>query len=323
MPLKRTVTDPGGIVLAPLEPDRAAERRADGAVGVRDLVLELDVVALPRSRRTRRRAAARRAPSGAAGSATRATKRRGAAGSAGPRAAVTGRARRRARRRSSAGAGTRPGRSPRRGSAGRATRAARAPPRRCRACRWRRPRACRRTWPAGSGAGSRCRSGRCRGDSARTMMQPSASIAAVPNEYSSAPSSAATSTSRPVLKPPSTRTRTRSRRPSSIEHLLRVGQAELPRQAGVLDRRQRRRAGAAVGPRDLHDVGQRLDDAGRDRADAGLADELHRHVGERVDLLEVEDQLREVLDRVDVVVRRRRDQADPGLGVPQPRDLAR
>ena len=36
---------------------------------------------------------------------------------------------------------------------------------------------------------------------------------------------------------------------------------------------------------------------------------------------EVEDELREVLDRVDVVVRRRRDQRDAGLGVPEPRDL--
>ena len=49
--------------------------------------------------------------------------------------------------------------------------------------------------------------------------------------------------------------------------------------------------------------------------------ELHRHVGDRVDLLQVVDELREVLDRVDVVVRRRRDEPDAGLGVPQPRDL--
>ena len=49
----------------------------------------------------------------------------------------------------------------------------------------------------------------------RTMMQPSASRAAVPNEYSSAPSRAARTTSRPVFRPPSTRTRTRPRRPFS------------------------------------------------------------------------------------------------------------
>ena len=41
------------------------------------------------------------------------------------------------------------------------------------------------------------------------------------------------------------------------------------------------------------------------------------------DLPQVEDQLREVLDRVDVVVRRRRDQRDAGLRVAQARDLLR
>ena len=49
----------------------------------------------------------------------------------------------------------------------------------------------------------------------RTMRHPSARSAAVPNEYSSAPSSAATITSRPVFSPPSTRSRTRDRRPLS------------------------------------------------------------------------------------------------------------
>ena len=46
----------------------------------------------------------------------------------------------------------------------------------------------------------------------RTMRQPSARRSDVPNAYSSAPSSAATTTSRPVLKPPSARSRTRLRR---------------------------------------------------------------------------------------------------------------
>ena len=47
----------------------------------------------------------------------------------------------------------------------------------------------------------------------RTIRQPSARRSAVPNEYSSAPSNAATTTSRPVFMPPSTRTRTRPRSP--------------------------------------------------------------------------------------------------------------
>ena len=45
---------------------------------------------------------------------------------------------------------------------------------------------------------------------------PSAIIAAVPNEYSSAPRRAAISTSRPVRRPPSMRTRIRSRSPLSM-----------------------------------------------------------------------------------------------------------
>ena len=89
------------------------------------------------------------------------------------------------------------------------------------------------------------------------------------------------------------------------QHLLCLGEAELPRRACVLDRGQRRRAGAAVGPGHVYDLGQSLDHARRDGPDADLADELHADVGPRVDLLQVEDELGQVLDRVDVVVRRR------------------
>ena len=139
----------------------------------------------------------------------------------------------------------------------------------------------------------------------RTMMQPSARRSAVPNDISSAPSSAATTTSRPVLKPPSARTRTRPRsplatsaccvsaRPSSHgapAFLIEVsGLAPVPPSQPAMCTTS---ASAFVDP-------------GRDEPDAGLADELHRDRGARVDLPEVEDQLREVLDRVDVVVGRR------------------
>ena len=104
--------------------------------------------------------------------------------------------------------------------------------------------------------------------------------------------------------------------------LLGLGQPELPRPAGVLERGQRRGAGAAVVAGDQHDVGVRLRDPGGDRADADLGDELDVHPRRRVGVLQVVDQLREVLDRVDVVVRRRGDQPDargavPGLGDPR------
>ena len=100
------------------------------------------------------------------------------------------------------------------------------------------------------------------------------------------------------------------------QRLLGLGQAELPGGAGVLERGQRRGAGAAVVAGDEHDVGVRLGDAGGDRADADLGDQLDVHARLRVGVLEVVDQLGEVLDRVDVVVRRRRDQPDAGRGVP-------
>ena len=58
------------------------------------------------------------------------------------------------------------------------------------------------------------------------------------------------------------------------QRLLGLGQAELPRRAGVLERGQRRGAGAAVVAGDQDDVGVRLGDAGGDRADADLGDQL-------------------------------------------------
>ena len=61
-------------------------------------------------------------------------------------------------------------------------------------------------------------------------------------------------------------------------------------------------------------------DARGDRADARLAHELDVHAGLGVGALEVEDELLEVFDRVDVVVRRRRDEPDAGGRVPGARD---
>ncbi len=105
------------------------------------------------------------------------------------------------------------------------------------------------------------------------------------------------------------------------EHLLGLGQAELPGHAGVLDARQRRRARAAVVAGNQDDVGVRLGHARGDRADAHFGDELHVNPRVMVGVLQVVDELRQVLDRVDVVVRRRRNQRHarrrmPHLGNP-------
>ena len=149
----------------------------------------------------------------------------------------------------------------------------------------------------------------------RIMMQPSATSGAVAKPNSSAPSSAAMTTSRPVFSWPSTSTTMRLRRSLSTQRLVRLGQAQLPRGAGVLDAGQRRGAGAAVVAADQHHVGVRLGHAGRDGADADLGHQLHADAGVVVGVLQVVDQLRQILDGINVVVRRRRDQADARRGV--------
>ncbi len=89
------------------------------------------------------------------------------------------------------------------------------------------------------------------------------------------------------------------------EDLLRFGEAQLPRDARVLDRGQGRRAGAAVMTGDEHDVGVGLGHAGGDGPDADLGDELDVDARHGIGVLQIVDELREVLDRIDVVMRRR------------------
>ncbi len=72
---------------------------------------------------------------------------------------------------------------------------------------------------------------------------------------------------------------------------------------------------------DKDDVGVRLGDAGGDGADAGLGHELHANTGARVDLLEVVNQLGQILDGIDVVMRRRRDERDAGHRVAELGDV--
>ncbi len=64
-----------------------------------------------------------------------------------------------------------------------------------------------------------------------------------------------------------------------------------------------------------HHVGMGLGDACGDGADADLGDELDADARVLVRVLEVVDQLGEIFDRVDVVVRRRGDQTDAGSGM--------
>src|ERR1035438_9367658 len=101
------------------------------------------------------------------------------------------------------------------------------------------------------------------------------------------------------------------------ERLVRLGQTQFPRNARMLDRRERRRARAAVVTADEYHVRVRLGDAGGDGAHADLRDQLHAHARVAVRVLQVVDQLGEVFDGINVVVRRRRNQADARRGEPR------
>ena len=81
-------------------------------------------------------------------------------------------------------------------------------------------------------------------------------------------------------------------------------QTDFPRAAGMLDGSQRARAGAAVKAGDGDVVGVRLGHAGGNGADSDLGDQLDADIRLRVGVLQVVNQLRQVLDRVDVMVRR-------------------
>ena len=59
------------------------------------------------------------------------------------------------------------------------------------------------------------------------------------------------------------------------QRVVRFAQANFPGQAGVLDRSERRRAGAAVVTADGDDVSARFGDAGGDNSHAGAGHQLH------------------------------------------------
>ena len=99
------------------------------------------------------------------------------------------------------------------------------------------------------------------------------------------------------------------------QRLLSLGKTELQRQTGVPDRVARSGTRAAVVAADQDLVAAPWPPPVGDGADARLTDQLDRHARAGVGVLKVKDQLCQVLDGVDVVVRRRRDQADAGSGL--------
>jgi hypothetical protein len=102
----------------------------------------------------------------------------------------------------------------------------------------------------------------------RIITQPSVTSGAVANPNSSAPSSAATTTSRPGLQLPVGLDHDPAAQVVQEQGLVGLGQPEFPGQPRVLDAGLRRRPGPAIVSADQHHVRMRLRHAGRDGAHA-------------------------------------------------------
>ena len=76
----------------------------------------------------------------------------------------------------------------------------------------------------------------------------------------------------------------------------------------MLDRGLRAGAGAAVVAADQHHVGFAFGHAGGHRADADFGHQLDADARVAVGVFQIVDQLRQIFDRIDIVMRRRRDQ---------------
>ena len=88
----------------------------------------------------------------------------------------------------------------------------------------------------------------------------------------------------------------------------------------MLDGTQGRRARAAAVAADQHDVGMGFGHTGGHRAHAHLRHQLHGNASARIDVLQVVDQLRQILNGINIVMRRWRNQTNPGSRMPQASD---
>ena len=105
------------------------------------------------------------------------------------------------------------------------------------------------------------------------------------------------------------------------QSLLRFGQAQFPRAAGIFYAGERGCACAAVVAGNGNQVGIGFGHAGGNGAHAGQRHQFYRNQGFGVDLLQVENQLCQIFDGINIVVRRRRNQRGTGHGIAQLRDI--
>ena len=92
------------------------------------------------------------------------------------------------------------------------------------------------------------------------------------------------------------------------ESLFSFGDTEFPRETGMLNGSERRCTRTAIMTRDENDVGVSLGNTGCNRTDTDFGHELHRNTSLRVGVVQVVNELSQVFDGVNIVVRRRRNE---------------
>ena len=102
--------------------------------------------------------------------------------------------------------------------------------------------------------------------------------------------------------------------------VMRFGKPKLPGQSRMMDRGGGSCSRSSVVTGNQDRPGACLGYAGGDRSYACLRDQLYTDPRIRVGVLQVVDQLRQVLDGIDIMMRRRRDQRNTGRGKPGGRD---
>ena len=150
------------------------------------------------------------------------------------------------------------------------------------------------------------------------MMQPLTTRGAVEKPNSSAPSNAAITTSRPVFNWPSVCTTIRSRSLFCTSTCCVSARPSSQGQSGMFQGTDGGGAGAAVIARDQDHVRMGLGYPRGNRTHAYFRHQFHMHARFRVGILEIVDQLGQILNRIYIMVRRRRDQAHPGGGMSHP-----
>ena len=99
------------------------------------------------------------------------------------------------------------------------------------------------------------------------------------------------------------------------EGLMCFRNAELPRKAGIVNGRNRSCSRSSVIAGNQNDLGTCLCHAACNRADSCFRNQLHGNSCVTVCILQIIDQLCQILDRINVMVRRRRNQRNAGCGI--------